>query len=181
MAGGLLSWYKQSHNCRVGDPQTGNYIAEVLPQEWEFGAPCQVPMLGGLALGGGAPGAFGIEGQWGLSTGAPWDWGKQRLHSRMYRGFYVHRVTGQSRDFIIIWIKPTRRSWRVSWESGGGHGSLWGQDFGGGGHWNNHQCDLPWRLPFWTNLAPPIRAEKPQARQQTGWEHSSTHQQIGCL
>ena len=38
-----------------------NYIAEVFPQEWEFGAPCQVLTPGGLALGGGAPGEFGIE------------------------------------------------------------------------------------------------------------------------
>ena len=29
-------------------------------------------------------------------------------------------------------------------------------------------------------LAPPIRAENPQAKQQTRWEHSSTYQPIGC-
>ena len=36
----------------------------------------------------------------------------------------------------------------------------------------NNQNELPWRLPFWKNLAPPIRTEKPQAKQQTRWEHS---------
>ena len=35
--------------------------------------------------------------------------------------------------------------------------------------------------PLWKNLAPPIRAEKPQAKQQMGWEHSLTPQQTGCL
>ena len=35
----------------------------------------------GPASGGGAPRAFGFEGQRGLTAGAPQDWGKQRLHS----------------------------------------------------------------------------------------------------
>ena len=43
---------------------------------------------------------------------------------------------------------------------------------------------LPQRGPFWKkkeNLAPPIRGEKSQAKQQTGWEHSATQQETGCL
>ena len=32
-----------------------NFIAEVLPQEWEFWAPGQSLQLGGLTVGGGAP------------------------------------------------------------------------------------------------------------------------------
>ena len=46
---------------------------------------------------------------------------------------------------------------------------------------NNHWCVLPWKLLFWKNLAPPIRAEKLQAKQQTGWECGPIHQQTGCL
>ena len=34
-------------------------------------------MPGDLALGEGAPEAFGIEGQWGLCMGAPQEWGKK--------------------------------------------------------------------------------------------------------
>ena len=36
-------------------------------------------MCGDLALGERAPGASGIEGQWGLCAGALWDWGKRVL------------------------------------------------------------------------------------------------------
>ena len=46
---------------------------------------------------------------------------------------------------------------------------------------NNHHHECPWRLPFWKNLAPPIKAEKPQAKQPTGWEPSLIHQPTGCL
>ena len=56
-----------------------------------------------------------------------------------------------------------------------------GQVIGHRGPRNNHQCELPRRLPFWKNLDPLIRAEKPQAKEQTGEEHSSTHHQTGCL
>ena len=31
------------------------------------------------------------------------------------------------------------------------------------------------------SLAPSIRTEKSHGKQQTGWEHSTTHQQTGCL
>ena len=40
-----------------------NYIAEILPQEWESWAPYQAPQPGGLSSEGGAPRAFGFEGQ----------------------------------------------------------------------------------------------------------------------
>ena len=46
---------------------------------------------------------------------------------------------------------------------------------------NNHWCELPWSLPFWKNLALPMRAEKPQDKQQIRWEHIPTYQQTGCL
>ena len=58
---------------------------------------------------------------------------------------------------------------------------LWGKDIGGKGLGNNHPCERPGRWPFCKNLAPPIRAEKPQAKQQFRWERSPTHQQTGCL
>ena len=41
----------------------------------------QVPMSGDLTLGERAPRASGIEGQWSLCAGVPWDWGKQSPHS----------------------------------------------------------------------------------------------------
>ena len=52
----------------------------VSPMGVRVSSPCQVPMPGDLALGGGVPRAFGIDSQRGLCGGAPWDWKKQRLH-----------------------------------------------------------------------------------------------------
>ena len=43
--------------------------------------------------------------------------------------------------------------------------SLWGKDIGGKALRNIHQQAFLWRWPFWENLAPPIRAEKPQVKQ----------------
>ena len=60
-------------------------------------------------------------------------------------------------------------------------GSLKGKDIGDKGLGNNHRCELCWKWPFWKNPALPIRAEKPQAKQQTKWDHSPAHQQRGCL
>ena len=40
------------------------FITEVLPPGWKLRALHQAPQPGGLALGGGAPKAFGFEGQW---------------------------------------------------------------------------------------------------------------------
>ena len=48
-----------------------NYVTEVLLGEWEFWAPCQVPQCGCLALGEEPPRAFGLEGQWDLTTETP--------------------------------------------------------------------------------------------------------------
>lgn len=53
-------------------------------------------------------------------------------------------------------------------------------DIGGSGstHWHK----LSWKLPF-SHQDQPVgsNARKPQAKQQTWWEHSPTHQQTGCL
>ena len=87
-------------------------------------------MPGDLALGERAPGASGIEGQWGLCAGAPRDWGKWRPHSwKVHTGFHVHWVTGQSRGSMGIWVGLEWRSWRISWEN---RGWLW---LVGEGHW----------------------------------------------
>ena len=83
MVGGVSTWNKQLHTCWVGGAHRleSNYTAEAHPQVWEFWAPYQVPMPEGLALGGGALRALGIEGWHGLCAGAWRDWGNQRLHS----------------------------------------------------------------------------------------------------
>ena len=60
-------------------------------------------------------------------------------------------------------------------ESRGDSGSLWGKDTGGKVLWNIRRWHaFLWRWPFWESLAPPIRAEKPQAKQQSRWDHSPT-------
>ena len=77
-------------------------------------------MPGDLALGERAPGAFDIEGQWGLCAGAPQDWEKHRAHSKkVHTAFHMHWVPGKSRDSIGIWVRPDFRSWRISWENKG--------------------------------------------------------------
>ena len=58
----------------------------------------RLPGLGGLAWGrGGAPRAFGFEGQQGLIAGAPGDWEKQRLHSwKAHTGSFTCWDPGQT-------------------------------------------------------------------------------------
>ena len=82
-----------------------------------------------LALEGGAPRAFGIEGQQGLCTGAPRDWGN-RLHSwKVHMGFHVHWVPEQSRGSTGIWVGRDHSSRKI-WEN---RGWLW--LVVGEGHW----------------------------------------------
>ena len=115
MTGGALRRYEQFHTCRVGNPQTG----KAHPQGSELQAPCQLPKPGHLALACGDPGEAYTEDQQGLSAATPQDWGKQILHSwRVHTGFHVHWVPGQSRDSTGIWVRPTCRSLRISWENG---------------------------------------------------------------
>ena len=109
------------------------------------------PQPWGLALGGGAPRAFGFEGQWGLSTGAPQDWRKHRLHSwRVHTRFHVHWDPGQSSDTIGAWARPTCESWRVSW---GGKCCLWftvgARTLVAEAPRNVHQHELSQRSTFW--------------------------------
>ena len=64
----------KSHTPQVGDAQTGEQLGHRSSPIGERAEPhARLPSLGGLALGGGAPRAFDLEGQWGLITGVPRD------------------------------------------------------------------------------------------------------------
>jgi len=114
-------------------------------------------MCGDLAPGERAPGASGIEGQWGLCAGAPQDWGKRRPHSlKAHMEFHMHWVSGQSEVSMGIWVKPDCSPWRTSWENRGECGLLRGKDIESKALGNIQQHACLWRWPFWENLAPPI-------------------------
>ena len=50
----------------------------------------------------------------------PYGPGGNRLHSwREHTGFHVHYVHKERRDSIRIWLRLTRGSWRLVWESRG--------------------------------------------------------------
>ena len=101
-------------------------------------------MSGSLALGGGAPRAFGIEGKQGMCAGAPQNWRKQRLHSwRTHIGFHVNWVPGQSRDSLRICQTFLQVLEGILGKQEGGYGLLLGQDIGGRGPGNIHQRELP--------------------------------------
>ena len=154
----------------------------------------RLPGLGGLAWGrGGAPRAFGFEGQQGLIAGAPGDWEKQRLHSwKAHTGSFTCWDPGQtqwiyrslSRTYLLVLEGLLgRRGVAVALS-----GSV---DTGGGDFW---ECSATWTLKvadIWlgSSASRPGPTQKPvgssagttQAKQQTGWEHRPTHQQTGCL
>ena len=94
MGGGHL------HNISNPTP-TGwtTHKLERLTHKREFQAPHQVPTSGSLALGGGASGAFGMEGEQGLYRRIG---GKIDSTQRAHTGFHVHWEAGQSRDSIRI-------------------------------------------------------------------------------
>ena len=140
-----------------------NYIVEDLSQEWQFWAPCQAPQPGGLAMRGGAPRAFGFEGQRCFSAESAQDWGKPRHHSwRVHTRFHVHWDPWQSSHSTGARARPTCGSWRVSWGSGG---QLWlpvGARTLVDGPRNTHWRELSWRLPYWHwDLAPPNSLQAP--------------------
>ena len=89
-----------------------NYTTEVLPQEWKYWAPCEAPLPGCLATGGGGPRKSGFEGQWSLIIGIPQDWGKQKLHSwRAHKRSCMHQdprnKAGTSKESVaevpVLW------------------------------------------------------------------------------
>ena len=77
MAGGLELLYNPTTHRWVTHKLENDYIREIFPQTWEHWAPCQALQPRGLGSRGGAPRTFCFEGQWGLITGAPQNWGKQ--------------------------------------------------------------------------------------------------------
>ena len=139
-------------------------------------------------MAGGAPRAFGFEGQRGLSAEAPQSQGKQRPYSsRVHPWFQGHWDPGQSSDSIGAWARPTCGLWRVSCGDRVSCGSLWSQ-----GHWwwtlqgTLISVSSPGGRHFGTETWPHQQpagssAGTPQSKQPTGWEHSPTHQQTGCL
>ena len=182
MVGGVLSWYKQSHTYQVGDHgPINNYITEALPQEWELWMPHQVPQPRGLALGGGSPKHLALKASGACGQELHRAWGN-RLHSlRVHTRFHVPWIPEWSRDSLRIWVGPTWGSWMVSWES---KGQLW--LIVGAGHWRQRSQEY---LSMWAPLEAAILekpgsshgTDKPQAKQQAGWEHSpTTHQQTAA-
>ena len=83
-------------------------------------------MPGDLALEEGGPREFGIEGQWGLCTGAPWETetpflkgthriscalgprAKQRLHRNLAQISlqFLEELLGKRGDCSLLWEKP---------------------------------------------------------------------------
>jgi len=131
-------------------------------------------------LGGGAPGAFGLKGQQSLSTGTPQDWGKQRLLEGAHRvscALSPRANQGLHKNLSQTYLGVLEGLLGKQGEAVACHG---GRTLEVEVPGNNHWREFPWRPLFWKNMAPPIRDEKPQAK-QTGWGHSFTYQQTGCL
>ena len=120
-----------------------------------------------------SPTAFGFEGQWGLTAGAPHDWGN--------RGSILKGHTqGKNSHLIGAWVRPTCWSWRVSLRREGHCLAL----LGARGSWQpclgvhppRHQCGgggTRWDPPS-SSLVPRsspaqqpagVRAGAPQAKQ----------------
>ena len=103
------------------------------------------------------------------------------------QGLMCTRNQGKGSDFKGARVRHTCWSWRVSWES---KGWLWltrNKDTGGRG---TGKYSLAWALLEATILTPrPGPTQQPagssagtsQAKQSIGLEHSTMHQQTGCL
>ena len=71
-----------SHNCWVGDSQTGEHLYHRSPPTGvKVLTPHQASKPGGLATGGGIPRESDFEGWRDLIARLQQDWGKQRVHS----------------------------------------------------------------------------------------------------
>ena len=103
-----MTCYKQPHIYQVGGPHTeSNCIAETQLQEWEFWTPHQVPMLGDLALGEGAHGAFGLMYRSYMRLG--------EIETPFLKSSHrVLQALVQSRDTIGIWVRPACSYWWIS-------------------------------------------------------------------
>ena len=154
MVGGDLSQHNQIPHWKIIISQSFSHRSESSEPH------IRLPSLGAWRWAEDPSGIWRFEGQWGFSTAAPQDWGKQRLHSwRAHTRFNVQWGPGQSSDSTGAWARPTCASWRVSWGEGIGGGSLWGQ-----GHW------------WWTPQGIPIGVSSPGGRQfgTETWPHPTT-------
>ena len=115
------------------------------------------PSLGGLASGEGALKVLGLEGQWGLSAGAPQNWVKRdSTLGDCTQGFNVHRDPGQSHDSIGAWadlrVRGRSRKGLLRRQGGWllltvGAGTL-GVEIPENIHWHELSRKWPFWLPF---------------------------------
>ena len=91
---------------------TSKNLYTLVPQEWKYWSPCEAPLPGCLATGGGGPRKSGFESQWSLITGISEDWGKQKLYSwRAHTRSCVHQdprnKAGTSKESVaevpVLW------------------------------------------------------------------------------
>ena len=73
--------YKQPYTSRVGSSTDWKLTGSQRPTGVRVVSPASNSLMWGFGTGRKSPRASGIEGKWGLCTGAPQDWGKQRPHS----------------------------------------------------------------------------------------------------
>ena len=169
----------------MGDPNTGKQLySRSSLTEVNVLSPRSGSLAWVLAMWGEAPRESVFEGQWGLITRIPQDWGKQKHHSwSSHTGFHVHQGAGKK----VVTSQDTGQDLPASIggtpvDAGDSYVSLWGQ-----GHW---------RQQFWSALigvsplggcnfltktwphptACRLSAGTPQDKQATRQEHSPTHQ-----
>ena len=155
----------------MGNPHTGKQLHHRSSPTREFWTSQQVPQPGGSDIRKRNPQNMWLWSQWGLSTGAPLDWGKQTL---LLEG--VCKVLGA--------LRPTAKALTsgkpgpdlpagLGASSGrqGGCGSLWGQ-----WHWQQRS----WVIVISFSFPGGSSAGTPWAKQQTRQEYSLTQQQTAC-
>ena len=133
-------------------------------------APHQDAMPGCLALGDGAPEHLALKTSGLMCRSSIQLDEMETTLERVTQAFMCTGSQGKAET-------PLESGSHLPVVLGGSPGKRGGKDTEDKGLRNNYQHELPWRWPFWKNLTPPIRAEKPQTRQQTG---SPIHQQTGC-
>ncbi|KAB1266533.1 hypothetical protein Cadr_000019756 [Camelus dromedarius] len=149
--GGTDLQYNHILYPEVGDPRTGD-------SEPHFGSPAQSPAPERQALR-----ALGFEGQWGLTAGAPQDWGNRDF---MLKGRTpkppVHQDPGQKKKFDRslgqVYLLVSEMC---------GYGSPRGP--------------RSWWQTYWGTFGPATVLECLRPNHLTALRHSPTHQQTGCL
>ena len=146
-------------------------------------------LTSGSPPGGGGPRVYGFESQQGLSAGAPQELRKQ--DSNLGGCTQVFTCTGTQGKAVTP--EEPGPELPVSFggspdETGVNCGSLWGKDT----HWWQKPQGIfkymsspggnNFGIKTWPQQQPiGSSAGTSQAKQRTGWEHSPTHQHIGCL